>query len=223
MDNYLSNLRRRRKLVTNLVIERKNSNELTLKKQRLAVTYDQKVKLMHSDRYNTIKAMQINKAKELHKRKTIQRMRFVKKKILDRLTTSSRTIFTTWQMKTKESIREKSALKKENEMKERLDRINSEIQRRERIELEKLVKDAHAPRRKGTNYQLSNESRAHQTMFAASRFHHENKNLQTRKQLLNRINRGYDVQEKGREKNMKLLIRPSKLTYESMRVSQTHS
>ena len=60
-------------------------------------------------------------------------------------------------------------------------------------------------------------------MFAASRFHHENKNLQTRKQLLNRINRGYDVQEKGREKNMKLLIRPSKLTYESMRVSQTHS
>ena len=229
MNDYLANLRRRRQLVTNLVHERHQIHATTLSKQRVAITYDQQQKELLANKYNTYKAITQQRSAAVFQKNQLKRLRGIKQKFLHHMAVQERTIFDRWKHETAVQAKARQEQAEERRIEERLTAIEHELQARQHQEMVQLVQDAHAPRRKGTVYQRSSGVTAQQRMFAASRHYlerekaggggsagggappHLGKLRGPRTKLLNRIKRGYDVEEnmKQRKHDIRhLLIRP---------------
>ena len=204
MNDYLTNLRRKRRLVTNLVIERNNIHQSTLHKQHVAVTYDQQAKLLLSHHHNGAQRIQDQRTQKEHARTRLKRLRSIKHKFSQHMATKERKTFVGWKEYANASIARKEEDRIEEEMASRIAAIDLELSHRATQQLHRLVADAHAPRRQGTTYQKSSRTNMNQKMYAAGRAYAETNPTA----LLKRVARGYDVNEKGRPKPTQLLIRP---------------
>jgi serine/threonine-protein phosphatase 6 regulatory ankyrin repeat subunit B len=203
MDGYLTTLRRRRGLVQNLVQEREKIRQDTLRAQEHAVTADANTKKILAQQYHGAKALALYRKTKQYERHKIKRFRKIRHQFLAHAATNERKMFEGWvDWLKEEKIRHHHSITKKQRRDKELDIEQAEQQLKNET-LAKLVQDAHAPRRSGTNYEKSRGVRRRERLYAAGRAHHETG-------LLHRVDHqglGY-VEEKGRPRPTQLLIRP---------------
>ena len=134
MNDYLSNLRRRRQLVANLVHERHQIHATTLSKQRVAITYDQQQKELLANRYNTFKAIKQQRSAAVFQKNQIKRLRGIKQKFLHHMAVQERTIFDRWKHETSVQVKARQEQAEERRIEERLTAIEQELHARQHQE-----------------------------------------------------------------------------------------